>query len=391
MGQRGEASCRIYSVVEGAFPRPEGGDGMRGAADAMRACYIVIGNHANYIGIGEMVHALHTFFSRHYQTFISESLVPNATNVLIDEFSLVATADLLMRLRESYPRTRIILMATEFITRMTLFGMPLTNTFNFFHIRGDSRDIWRFLAYRAGMLRRLPYYLARYRGFAAALAATDLVLCAHQAVADTMALISVDPSAPRRTVLTLYPEIDAARVAADSRLQTRPTGVLMTGTLTKFRANVARGLIRAFKHAGVNRPIYQHRPFDPASSLHFEEAGVNLGYDSDVAADPDKPRDYLYNLNPPQRANWRYSSPMRIQRAILMGHIPLVTRKFGDHDIEDTALLWDGRPETAERLLIEGTIGRNQLIARHLRAVGRYNAVAERKNALIDAALAEMQ
>ena len=41
---------------------------------------------------------------------------------------------------------------------------------------------------------------------------------------------------------------------------------------------------------------------------------------------------------------------MRILRAVLLGQIPVVTKKFHDHLLENVATLWDGKTETAVEL-----------------------------------------
>lgn len=161
----------------------------------------------------------------------------------------------------------------------------------------------------------------------------------------------------------------------------------MTGTLTKFRRQVAQDMIKAFQRAQVSSAFYLHRPFDPSDGIRFGNDSVDLGYTRDRTTDSPKPSGYLYNLNPPQRPSWRYSSPMRLQRAIMLGQIPLVTRQFRDHPIEEVAQRWDGATRTAERLWLEASAWRSRLVQRHLAAVARYDATAKQQNAEIDAAL----
>jgi hypothetical protein len=100
---------------------------------------------------------------------------------------------------------------------------------------------------------------------------------------------------------------------------------------------------------------------------------------------------YLFNFNPPQSRGWKWCSIMRLYRAAVLGQIPIVTKKFGDHEIEDIALLWDKRKSTAMRLLTEGTIGRSLLVERYLAAVERYNGIAHRKNSAIFEILDRLQ
>lgn len=385
---RRETFPRFYRVIEKPFPG-EAAVRPPSPRDPHTNCYIVIGNHDSYVSIVEMVHALYSFFAPRYRTYISEWIIPDAINVVIDEFARDAMVDLMMRVKQTHPGTRYIVMATEFITKMAPLGIKLTNTFNYFALRDNRRDVLQYLRLSAGLQSITPYYLARYRGFVAALPVVDLVLCAHQAVADTMGLLARDGVRPNRPALTLHPEISAVRLSADPRLYLRPVGVVMTGTLTRYRHNIGRKLVQAFKLANINRPVYQHVPFEPSSGLRLTTRGVYLGYDRDVIPEKGAEMAYLYNLNPPQRRNWAYSSPMRIQRALLMGQIPVVTRKFGDHPIEETAFLWDAKARSAQTLWTNATVGRNELVARHVATVASYNDKAVRNNAAIDVALAE--
>jgi hypothetical protein len=136
--------------------------------------------------------------------------------------------------------------------------------------------------------------------------------------------------------------------------------------------------------------IYEHIMFDRSSNLRIGEHDANLGYDDGSGVQRTHASGFVYNLNPPQRRNWRYSSPMRILRAVLMGQIPLVTRKFGDHELEELALEWDNQQKTADFLWALAVGDRGELLERHLAAASHYNAIAREKNARIDAALPEI-
>ncbi len=80
---------------------------------------------------------------------------------------------------------------------------------------------------------------------------------------------------------------------------------------------------------------------------------------------------------------------MRILRAVLYGQIPVVTRRFGDHEIESIAKVWD--PEAKDvtefrELWLKATLGRGSLINDHSAAVAEYNRIAEQKNAAVELA-----
>lgn len=352
-------------------------------AGAVRDCYLVVGNLNDFSGIGEALYTLTAYFSRHFRVFISRSVVPDAINVIIDEFSRPQFVQFLHDIKRTYPHTRFIVMATEFITRIEIAGVTFGNTFNFFGYRDDARLLARMLAYKLRVKPLPPYLSSRYQGFVQALPAIDLVVCAHEAVAETMSLLPPDCVRPGQPPLTLYPEVDIARVSADPRLHQRPPGVMMTGTMTHFRQGIASNLVHGLNLVGVRPPVYRHVPFSEAPKFTLGPKGVDFGYDDAGSND-----DFLYNLNPPQRANWRYSSPMRILRAILLGQIPVLTHRFGDHEIEDVAETFDGDRGSAEKLWIGATVGRHVLIARYLEKVAQYGIVARERNRAIDLALA---
>lgn len=244
------------------------GPAKSGPRSPERVCCIVLGNHASHVGIVEMVHALHSYFSRHFTTLVSELLVPGTINVLIDEFTKQYLITVMREVREADPTTRFVIMATEFVTRMAPLGIPLGNTFNYFKTVQDYRDLLRHFGHRLGLRRLPPYYEARYRGFVAALPEVDLLLCAHPAVAATLSLLPAEVRRALPVPLTLFPEIDVARVATDPRLYLRPAGVMMTGTLTRFRARVARDMVRTFRRAQVDSAFCLHRPFDPSDGIN---------------------------------------------------------------------------------------------------------------------------
>ena len=351
----------------------------------VRDCYLVVGNHNDFAGIGEALYTLAAYFTRHFPVYISRSVVPDAINVIIDEFSRPRFVEFLHDIKRAHPHTRFIVMATEFITQIVIAGVKFGHTFNFFGTQDDVRLLARLLAYKLRVKKLPPYLTSRYQGFVQVLPVADLVICAHPAVAETMYLLPNDRARPTQAPLTLYPEVDATRISADPRLYQRPPGATMTGTMTRFRQSIATKLIQGLGQIGVTKPVYRHTAFSEAPGFTLGPHGADFGYSDTRAVD-----DYLYNLNPPQRANWRYSSPMRILRAMLLGQIPLLTQRFDDHEIEDVAETLDGTMESIERVWVNATVDRHVLIERYLSRVNHYSIVAREKNRAIDLALADM-
>lgn len=81
----------------------------------------------------------------------------------------------------------------------------------------------------------------------------------------------------------------------------------------------------------------------------------------------------------------------RIDSVIRGDHaIPVVTHRFGDHDIEALAKSWN--PKSADvgelsELWLAATLGRDSLIAQHIDAITQYNARAVEKNTAVERAL----
>lgn len=359
------------SMHEAKIPSTIIGKGIRGSARSAKPdCVIVLGNHASHAGIGDIVYAISDYFSQDYRVSTSEGIAPGKLNIIIDEFSNPYFVEFLRETRRIHPGTKYAVVATEFYTPIVFLGLRLGATFNFFGEMRDWTATGRIVASRILFgLYRLPYIHRRYLGFLAALATADAVLTIHPKILESLEVwaklngSSLPPSA------TVYPRVDLSYADRIRRLKKLPFGYTMTGTLTPYRKEIAKELLRAFRKAGYDWPIYLHLPFGDAGRFDLS------GYP------PEVPK-YLYNVNPPQKRRWRYSSPMRILRAALLGQIPVITKKFGDHEIEEIAFVLDTSPKigAAQKLWCEATIGREELVKNYVAAVEAYNEVAKRKN-----------
>ena len=137
--------------------------------------YIAVGNHKSLVGINEIIYTLYSSLSENLSVKLTRSLKPDAVNIIIDEFA--SSADLLAieQTKKLYPKTKIIVVATEFVTPVTLLGVELVRTFNFF---GNFRD-WRVLV--GSTIRSLvggmpPYMRLRYLGFVRMMKYCDLLV-----------------------------------------------------------------------------------------------------------------------------------------------------------------------------------------------------------------------
>ncbi len=369
------------------------------------AVNVAIGNHRCIHGIGEILYTLKAFFSRlsrSYKVTYSVDLKPGCTNLLIDEFSLLETIGFLQEFKKAHPGTKFVIVATEFITPIRLFGLQLAETFNYFDPWEDLEYGSAVIAHRLGLRRTLPYMYARYLGFSEALRLADLVVAVHPAIVEALMPLKPEMDHWVAPPLNLYPEINPEQIALNPHLKEWQAGFVMTGTQTPFRRQIIKELLMSVGIVGIQGQVVQHLPFDrtEAFALHngsidfpFEKLGVQSSEEKKPESHDDKARsepNYLFNLNPPQRANWPYSSPMRILRAVLYGQIPVITRRFGDHEIETIAKLW--KPEIANagvvrELWIEATLGRGDLIKHHIAAISEYNKIAKQKNIAVDLAL----
>jgi hypothetical protein len=339
--------------------------------DSRPICYLVVGNHHSHDGIYEIALTLHDVLAPRYRLVISLGVVPGEINLVIDEFGSPRFPEYLAEVRRDHPGTKYVVVATEFVTPVKVFGFELFKTFNFLGWRESRRAVADILISKVRGWRFAPYMHRRFLGFRAVLGHVDAIVSVTPSVDEAMrSLLARHASTPTAVI---YPIVDLDGMGQRAKLRTSQFGVVMTGTATPYRAGAFDALSKAFQ------------------DLHWWNICHSIGYSGQGPTFELLSRDgaffyplpemsHLFNFNPPQNASWQWSSVMRLYRATVLGQIPLVNRKFGDHEIEELAELWDGRKSTATRLLAEGTIGRSQLLERYFAAVERYNGIAHRKN-----------
>lgn len=332
---------------------------------------LVYGNHRSTRGIEEILFALYRCLAADFAFSISRGFTKSAINVIIDEFADPRVGRAIRATKKQFPDTKFVVVATEFITPLLLLGRQVGIAFNFF---GSGRD-WLDVLRNLGRIR--PTYMAqRYRGFVDVLDAIDLMIAVHPKIADGFQYLRNDAARSDVASPILYPTIDLSLNGGVSRLTKATFGFALTGTVTRFRAAMARELIEAFRKARLHQASVWRTRFEESSPI-VDEASLLSIYKN---ADADAP---LFNFNPPQSDRWPYSSPMRIFRAAMCHQIPIVTRKFGDHQLEDIAILWDGRVETASELCRLAFSAREELVTKFAAAVAGYNLVAGKENELV--------
>jgi hypothetical protein len=335
--------------------------------------YIALGNHRSLVGIKEVIYSLSSCLSENFTVRLTRGLRHNHVNIIIDEFSMPIDVLAIEKTKKLYPDTKIVVVATEFITPVSLFGIEFLNTFNFFGTLNDWRTLLRYKI--KSSLGGLPSYMQlRYRGFVGVLKHCDILAVLHPRILPEVTKLAASETrlAPP---LMVHPQIGALGAVQQGRLADLPVGFALTGTLTGYRRRITRSLIQQFQRVGWFGPLYKHVPFEAANatSSEYETDFLKAEYDS---IEPD----YLFNLNPPQTENWPYSSPMRILRAVLLGQIPVVTEKFHDHMLEDIAMLWDGKLETALELGSWQFLDRQVWLNGYLRSIETYDRRAKEAN-----------
>jgi len=358
--------------------------------------YIAVGNHRSLVGINEIIYTLCSCFSESFSVALTRSLKPDCVNILIDEFASSADIIAIEKTKELYPNTKIVIVATEFVTPVSLLGVELLKTFNFF---GNLRDWYVLLGgtVRSQFGGMPPYMGMRYRGFVRMLKYCDLLAVVHPAILPTVAELVDEAATHLPPPLMVYPRIDSLSTLQQNRFADLPVGFTMTGTQTRYRREILRKLTKAFKRFGWYAAVYKNVPFEVPATTISSANDKKARASSESSAFPDYLRaqydlaspEFLFNFNPPQTADWPYSSPMRILRAIMLGQIPVVSEKFHDHLIEDIAMLWDGKSETAVQLGTWQLRDRQLWLTDYLRSIEAYDRKAREENKpLVDAMMA---
>jgi hypothetical protein len=350
------------------------------AAGAAEDVHLLWTNHWSTRGIGEIVFTIDSCLDGHHRVCPTKRIRPGKINIIIDEFTNPYFVLRLGEMKRAEPDTRYIIVATEFLTPIAILGLELGKAFNFFGGTRDWMDALRNLLCRS--INRPPSYMEqRYIGFLAALPICDLLVCVHPEIGRLLeSVVAACPNLVAPPAI-IYPELLTYLAIGDDRLDRMPIGFNLTGTLTTHRLTIMRELERQFARAAWPDRMWGHVGFEKSAPIAFSGSAIRFNYD--MAPD----EQYLFNINPPQQRRWAFSSPMRIARAALLGQIPVVTRKFDDHDIEDIALLWDGRRDTALEIM-NYRAERKQLVDSYARSLEIYNATARCGNRKILDAIA---
>jgi hypothetical protein len=335
-----------------------------------RPIYLFIGNHNTTQGIGDIIFTLYSALTPRLVLRPTKVIKRDSVNIIIDEFSNPLFVDDLKAIKTSNPKTKYIFVATEFVTSVKSLGYIIAKTFNFFGTSNDWIDFGKNRLFP--LIGALPTYThRRFIGFTRSLELADIIVALHPRITKDLLAMTKEGLALAAAPMTIYPIIGLTSLQKRRWLELE-FGFTSTGTPTNFRARMARELIRRFYELGYDRKLFEHQGFKQTLEVVFARGVIKFGYEADVR--------FIYNLNSPQTAKWPYSSPMRIARAAMLGQIPVLTKRFGDHEIEKIALLWDGKTETAAEMWRLASRGRDVLISRYKKSLQAYNELANQNN-----------
>jgi hypothetical protein len=176
--------------------------------------------------------------------------------------------------KENYPDTKFIIVATEFITPVTMFGREITRTFNFFGGTHDWKEFCK--SQTLELVGKLPLYMyRRYRGFIECAELADLLIYVHPAIGTALSECASRLRCLVAPPMAIYPEIDPTIINPEHQLGSLPFGFTLTGTLTRYRKKIVKKLIKTFYRARYEKPLYLHVPFDKAPPAEFDRGACS--------------------------------------------------------------------------------------------------------------------
>ena len=376
---------------------------------------LYVANHGRPDGIEDYLANFEYMFTRRgFEFQVSMELEEDAINLVIDEFTNFATNRYIAAFAARSPNTPLVFVLTEFIEErflITSFNnfdgleeaakLVLINYFlrtrrpDFPDVRTKDylrlalyfpvllfmapKLLYRFLkilsgkkgAHKLGQARetfirenvyRDLYMHARYLGMEAMITHADAVMAPHKSVEDDYERQRVNQPDWPPSLGMFYLEFPERRVGVEM-LANKENFIEMTGSITTYRKSEMGRINGLIKLLGLANSIGSVR------SYGFGERALG---ESRAA----------FSIHPPQVRNWPYCSPTRIYRALVVDqNIPILTKNYGQHPIEDLCLLMNGNDCLAEmyEMLFVPDVLENFLDSR----VGQYLEIAEAGNDLL--------
>jgi hypothetical protein len=372
---------------------------------------IYYGNHGKRYGIEDYLTILRCVLSRHgYSVEESANLDPGAVNIIIDEFTNYVENRKISEFKKAHPGTSLIFVLTEFIEKkhfvrsMNHFGSILDSAvISFLNVlirqkRDDYRPArlqdWGLMAlylpvlssYGAAValgygllsavsrelassfisrfksrVHKLAYFHMRYLGLEEYIKYADMVMTSHECIEPGLSAADWLKSKNDRLIGVLYPEF-----AQDEVLEKVFVGkslhMEITGSITPYRQRYIEKYNRLVIVFGLKSVL------GLAHAIQF--GSLDNASETERAA---------YSLHPPQTANWHYSSPMRLFRALNEGgNIPIITRYYGQNPIEELCLRFDGGKTIVK--MIEFYNNRDAMLDFLKPRIEKYNLVARNRN-----------
>lgn len=368
---------------------------------------LFVGNHGKTEGIEDYLTSFEYMFTqRGYDFTISEKLQEGAINLVIDEFTNFATNKYIANFVSRRHDAPVVYVLTEFIEKRGLvrsfnhFGgmgnsalLALANLF-LRRMRTDFRpaglgDYLLFGIYlpvlalqiiplsldylhkgRKGWgaawktvkrkyFHRFLYMHGRYLGFEAMIGYADAAMMCHPGIGEGYALMQRERKDMPPSLGVFLQEFSPEGIDA-SMLQDKKRCIEMTGSITSYRHSEKNRINRQIKLLGMS---------------YLLGDVISFGFGDKK---PEGPR-AAFSIHPPQTAGWPYCSPTRLYRSLVVDHnIPILTKRYGQHPIEDVCLLFNGDDSMYE--VYQVLADTEELDSFLSGRVGRYLAIAKTEN-----------
>lgn len=368
--------------------------------------YLYVGNHGKRKGIEDYIELfVNVLGKRGIVVEVSENLVPDAVNLIIDEFTNACKNKYISSFKSAHPRTRFVYVLTEFVSRK--YGVESFNHFGgimdsayisvinvvarhkrYDFDRAELRDyltaimflplivlslasrclsaLWLSLAYRKWVnplerlvkdKHRLLYFHLRYLGLKSYLKYSDAVILSHEGIEDGVRRSNLLIS-DQKNLGVIYPALNEKTIIEKIMCGKEPY-IEITGSITPYRQEWTERINSLILFLGIARNFGYCKTFS-----FGDKADENRG---------------AFSLHPPQTKNWPYSSPTRIYRALSVDfNLPVLTHYFGQNPIEDVCYVIKDNKFLEE--LHEMYVDRDKLIEFLAPRISAYNAIVRRRN-----------
>jgi len=378
--------------------------------------YIYSGNHGKLDGVEDYFSIIKGILEQgNVELVVSDKLIPNKTNILIDEFTSYIENKKLAKFKQENPNSKLIFVLTEFVERkwlvesfnhfggvfissfiallnvyiplrrkdfgnpklsnilIALFYLPVFFVYACFSLVAGFAKKVKMGASRAfakgkeqdtsfvGKHYSLIYLSLRYWGLRTFITHASEVIYAHTQVKNSFKNWK-GPAMPKELGI-LHPVISEKEVL-DNLFVNKGKFFEVTGSVTDYRAYWMKKIDLLLKIYGL------HNLFEPCRKFSFadeKKKGVQRG---------------AYSLHPPQTKKWRYSSPTRIYRALMIDHsLPVLTQNFNQHAIEKLCSVYCGVDTFVELDFMFDN--RQEAFIELAKKINKYNQVAQAENQLL--------